>query len=120
MLSFNRRAVLAALGTNGLAGPLLAQGRPVAPVGFTGRVVTSHIVEGASGLAVVDGRFQPHAAIELLPGLIGYLEAVKPLLAANIGKPDQAKAMTDEIAKAFPAYQLSPLLRLGSSRSLQS
>jgi len=296
MLILNRRTVLAALGTNLLAGPVLAQGRAVAPVGMTGRVflnakggvrvhtyladargamVTSHIIEGVSGLVVVDGQFQPHAAIELkayvdslgkpvqrlivshmhpdhwfgihhfrkmpvhagpatakflaenaaaivaerkadasapdvagiveegaetiggvelrfrhvlnteapeilvveipavgaaivqdivynkvhvvvsrqidnwiavlrdtekrgvaaplilaghgepasptdLPGLIGYLEAVKPLLAANIGKPDQAKAIADEIAKAFPAYQLPPLLTLGLSRALQS
>jgi hypothetical protein len=42
------------------------------------------------------------------------------LLAANIGKPDQAKAIADEIAKAFPAYQLPPLLTLGLSRALQS
>jgi glyoxylase-like metal-dependent hydrolase (beta-lactamase superfamily II) len=304
MLSSDRRAVLAAFGTNLLAGPLLAQGRAVAQVGFTGRVflnkkggvrvhtyladakgamVTSHIVEGASGLAVVDGQFQPHAAVELktyveslekpvqrlivshmhpdhwfgihhfrkmvahtlrtrrayagpvtakfltenaakviperkadssapevagivaesaetiggvelhfrhvlntevpeilvveipavgaaivqdivynkvhvvvslqidnwiavlrdlekrgaaaplflaghgepanptdLPGLVGDLEAVKPLLATNVGKPDQAKAITDEIAKALPVYQLPPLLTLGLSRALQS
>ncbi len=295
MLTLNRRTILAALGTNLLAGPLLAQGRTVTPAAFTGRVflnekagvrvhtyladakgamVTSHIIEGASGLVVVDGQFQPHAAIELktyveslgkpvlrlivshmhpdhwfgihhfrkmavhagpitakfltenaakvvaerkadssapevagiigegtetidgielrfrhvlnteapeilvveipavgativqdivynkvhvvvsrqidnwigvlrdigkrgaaapiilaghgepaspadLPSLIDYLEAVKPLLAANIGKPDQAKAITDEIAKAFPTYQLPPLLTLGLSRALQ-
>jgi glyoxylase-like metal-dependent hydrolase (beta-lactamase superfamily II) len=293
MLSLNRRPVLAALGTNLLAGPSLAQGRSVAPVGFTGRVflnekggnrmhtyladargarVTADIVEGASGLAVVDLQFLPHAAAELksslgkpvqrlivshmhpdhwfgihhcrkmavhagpftakfltenaaeviaerkanssapevagiiaegaetiggvglhfrhvlnteppeilvvaipavgaaivqdivynkvhvvvsrqienwiavlrdvekrgaaaplilaghgepasptdLPGLVAYLQAVKALLAANIAKPDHAKATTDEIAKAFPAYQLPPLLMLGLSRALQS
>jgi glyoxylase-like metal-dependent hydrolase (beta-lactamase superfamily II) len=295
MLSLNRRGVPVALGTNLLAGPLLAQGRAVAPLGFTGRVflnekggnrvhtyladargamVTSHIVEGASGLAVVDGQFLPHAAAELktyvdslgkpvqrlivshmhpdhwfgihhfrkmavhagpvtakfltenaaeviaerkadssapevvgiiaegaetiggvelrfrhvlnteapeilvveipsvgaaivrdivynkvhvvvsrqienwigvlrdvekrgaaaplilaghgepasptdLPGFVGYLQAVKPLLAANLTKPDHAKAITDAIAKAFPAYQPPPLTP-GLSRALQS
>jgi hypothetical protein len=42
------------------------------------------------------------------------------LLAANIGKPDHAKAMTDEIATAVPAYQQPRLLTLGLSRALQS
>jgi hypothetical protein len=297
MLSLNRRVALAALSANLLAGPVLAQGRADALVGVTGRVflhekggvpaltnradakgamVTSHIGEGASRLAVVDGQFQPHAAIELQTGeglrkpvqrltvsdihpdhwssgyhfcsavragpvtgkflidnaarvvaerkadicapevagivaggtqtigdielrirhvlnagapeipvveipvveipvvgaaslqdivhnkvhvvvllidnwigvlqdvakraaaapliLAGHgapasptdlrglvdLEAVKPLLAANIGKPDQTKAITDDIAKAFPAYQLPPLLTLASSRALLS
>jgi hypothetical protein len=177
MLSLNRRAVLAVLGANLLAGPvsaqllaqLLAQGRADAPVGVTGPVflhenggvpalttlgdakwamVTSHIGEGASRLGIGDGQSQPHAAIELQcvfrdvakraaaaplvlaghgepasptdqRGLVD-LEAVKPLLAANIGKPDQTKAVTDDIAKAFPAYPLPPLLAHGSSRALRS
>jgi glyoxylase-like metal-dependent hydrolase (beta-lactamase superfamily II) len=68
---------------------------------------------------VLTGHGEP-AAPRDLPGLVKYLEAVKPLLAANIGKPDQAKAITDEIAKAFPDYRLPPLLTLGLSRALQS
>ena len=296
MLILNRRATLAALGATLITGPLRAEGRSVTPAGFTGQaflnekggvrlhtyladakgaMVTSHVIEGASSLVVVDGQFQPHAALELrryvesigkpvrrlivshqhpdhwfgihhfrrmgvhagpltarfltesgaglvaerkadssapevagaladgsetvdgialryrlvlnteapeilvvevpavgaaivqdivynkvhavvsrqidtwigvlrdletrgkdapiilaghgepaspadLPGLIAYLAAVKPLLAANIGKPDQAKAITDEIAKAFPAYRLPPLLTLGLSRALKS
>lgn len=296
MLTLDRRTTLAALGVTLLVGPARAQGRTTTPTGFTGQVflnekggvrlhtyladpkgamVTSHIIEGTSSLVVVDGQFQPHAALELktyveslgkpvrrlivshahpdhwfgihhfrkmgvhtgpvtakflkenaanlvaerkadssapevagtiadgsetidgialryrlvlnteapeilvvevpavgaaivqdivynkvhavvsrqidtwvgvlkdlekrgadaplilaghgeparpsdLPGLVAYLEAVKPLLNANIGKPDQAKSITDEIAKAFPAYRIPPLLTLGLSRALKS
>ena len=136
MLSLNRRAVLAALGSNLLAGPLRAQGRAVAPPGFTGRVFKGGVrvhtyLADAKGAMVTSPREveKRGAAVPLivaghgeptdLPGLVGYLEAVKPWLAANTGKPDRAKAITDEIAKAFAAYLLPPLTP-GLSRALQS
>ena len=68
---------------------------------------------------VLAGHGEPAAPADL-PSLIRYLETVKPLLNANIGKPDQAKAITEEIAKAFPDYRLPPLLTLGLSRALTS
>jgi hypothetical protein len=46
------------------------------------------------------------------------VEAVKLPLAANLGKPDHAPAITAEIAKAFPDYRIPPLLTLGLSRAL--
>jgi glyoxylase-like metal-dependent hydrolase (beta-lactamase superfamily II) len=55
-----------------------------------------------------------------LSDLINYLLAVKPLIFANIGKEDQAQAIVDEIAKAFPDYRMPPLLLLGLSRSLKA
>lgn len=55
-----------------------------------------------------------------IANLVAYLEAVKPLLMANLGKEDQAKAITDEIARAFPDYRVAPLLTLGLSRALKS
>ncbi|MFZ4808689.1 MAG: MBL fold metallo-hydrolase, partial [Hyphomicrobiaceae bacterium] len=82
----DRRTTVAGLGATLLAGPVRAQGRGAAPAGFTGQVfltekggvrlhtyladpkgalVTSHVIEGASSLVVVDGQFQPHAALEL-------------------------------------------------------
>ena len=70
---------------------------------------------GAAALLILAGHGEPTD----LPGLVGYLEAVKPWLAANTGKPDRAKAITDEIAKAFAAYLLPPLTP-GLSRALQS
>jgi glyoxylase-like metal-dependent hydrolase (beta-lactamase superfamily II) len=57
---------------------------------------------------------------ESLGGLVKYLETVKPLLRANIGKEDQAKAITDEIAKAFPDYRIPPLLTFGLSNALKN
>jgi hypothetical protein len=108
MLSLNCRAVRAALGTNLLAGPLLAQGRSVAPVGFTGRVFLNEKCGNRMHTYLADAwgaRVTSH---------------IKALLAANIAKPDHAKATTDEIAKASPAYQLPPLLTLGLSCALQS
>src|SRR5262249_25103729 len=92
--------------------------------------VAGIVAEGAEAIGGVELRFRHVLNTEApeiepasptdLPGLVGYLEVVKPLLAANIGKPDQAKAIPDETAKAFPAYQLPPLLTLGLSRALQS
>ena len=55
-----------------------------------------------------------------LPELVRYLETVKPLLNANIGKEDQAKAIADEMVKAFPDYRLPPLLMLGLGRALKA
>src|SRR5262249_22825560 len=74
---------------------------------------------GAAAPLILAGHGEPARPTDL-PGLGGCLEGVKPLPAANIGKPDPARAITDEIAKAFPAYQLPPVLRLGLSRALQS
>jgi len=73
---------------------------------------------GAAALLILAGHGEPASPTDL-PGLVGYLEADKPLLAANTGKPDHAKAITDEIAEAFPGDQLPPLT-LGLSRALQS
>ena len=42
------------------------------------------------------------------------------LLAANTGKPEHAKAITDEIAEAFPADPLPQPPTLGLSRALRS
>ena len=74
---------------------------------------------GAQSPIILAGHGEP-ASPASLPGLVQYLEAVKPLLNANAGKPDRAKALTDEIATAFPDYRLPPLLTLGLSRSLQT
>ncbi len=68
---------------------------------------------------ILAGHGEPAVPADL-PGLVKYLEAVKPLLFANIGRDDQAKPITDEIAKAFPDYRLPPLLTLGLSRALKS
>lgn len=57
---------------------------------------------------------------ESLAGLVKYLETVKPLIAANIGKEDQAKAITDEMAKAFPDYRVPGLLAFGLSFALKA
>ena len=128
MLSLNLRA---ALSSNLQAGPLLAQGCAVAPAGFTGGDRVHTYLADAKGAMVTSPREveKRGAAVALilaghgeptdLPGLVGYLEAVKPWLAANTGKPDRAKAITDEIAKAFAAYLLPPLTP-GLSRALQS
>jgi len=61
------------------------------------------------------GHGEPTAP-DSLTGLIRYLEAVKPLIAANRGK-DPAPLM-EEMAKAFPDYRLPPMLALGLSRIL--
>jgi len=74
---------------------------------------------GSEAPLILAGHGEPASPADL-PGLVAYLEAVKPLLNANIGKPDQAKAITDDIAKAFPTYRLPPLLTLGLSRALRS
>ncbi|MFZ4809579.1 MAG: hypothetical protein ACOYLQ_20175, partial [Hyphomicrobiaceae bacterium] len=74
---------------------------------------------GADAPIILSGHGEPASPADL-PGLVAYLEAVKPLLIANIGQPDQAKAITEEIAKAFPAYRIPQLLMLGLSRVLKS
>jgi hypothetical protein len=68
---------------------------------------------------ILPGHGEPTAPASLA-GLVGYLQAVKPLLVANIGKEDQAKAITEEIARAFPDYRIPPLLTLGLSRALKA
>ncbi|MCZ8262011.1 MAG: MBL fold metallo-hydrolase [Beijerinckiaceae bacterium] len=68
---------------------------------------------------ILPGHGEPTAPASL-GGLVGYLQAVKPLLVANIGKEDQAKAITEEIARAFPDYRIPPLLTLGLSRALKA
>lgn len=73
---------------------------------------------GKEAPIILSGHGEPASPADL-PGLVAYLEAVKPLLNANTGKPDQAKAITDDIAKAFPTYRLPPLLTLGLSRALR-
>lgn len=76
-------------------------------------------IESRAGVVpvILAGHGEPTAPADLA-GLVRYLEAVKPLLAANLGKPDQAPAITAEIAKAFPDYRIPPLLTLGLSRAL--
>lgn len=58
------------------------------------------------------------------PAAIGefvrYLETVKPLIAENIGKESQIPGIVETMAKAFPDYQIPPLLRLGLSRALKA
>jgi glyoxylase-like metal-dependent hydrolase (beta-lactamase superfamily II) len=71
----------------------------------------------ATAPIILAGHGEPASPADL-PGLVTYLEAVKPLLAANIGKADRANAITEEIARAFPAYRMPPLLTLGLSRAL--
>ncbi len=83
---------------------------------------TSSTSSSANGLGrmvpvILAGHGEPTAPADLA-GLVRYLEAVKPLLAANLGKPDQAPAITAEIAKAFPDYRIPSLLTLGLSRAL--
>lgn len=51
--------------------------------------------------------------------LVRYLETVKPLLAANIGKENEAKGVVEEMARAFPEFRVPPLLQLGLSRALK-
>lgn len=85
MDAITRRGTLAALGTGLLLPPPPAMSREATPSGFAGRVfvtdgrvrahtylappqgalVTSHIVETASGLVLVDGQFAPAPAREL-------------------------------------------------------
>lgn len=74
---------------------------------------------GAGAPIILAGHGEPASPADL-PGLVAYLAAVKPLLDANIGKPEQAQAITEQIAKAFPAYRMPPLLTLGLSRALKS
>jgi len=73
---------------------------------------------GAVAPFILAGLGEPASPTE--PAPVGYLEAVRPLLAANMGKPDRAKATRDELAKAFPTYQQPALLTLGLSPALQS
>ena len=47
-----------------------------------------------------------------------YLNAVKPLMLANIGKPEQADVIVKEIAEKFPSRRMPQLLKLGLSRAL--
>ena len=47
-----------------------------------------------------------------------YLNTVKPLLLANIGKPEQADAIVKEVSEKFPNRRMAPLLKLGLSRAL--
>lgn len=66
---------------------------------------------------ILPGHGEPAAPADL-SSLVKYLRAVKPLLATNAGKPENARALTEEIAKAFPDYRVPPLLALGLSRAL--
>lgn len=68
---------------------------------------------------ILAGHGEPTAPADIA-SLVRYLETVKPLLFANIGKEDQAKAITEEMARAFPDYRMAPLLKLGLSRALKS
>lgn len=47
-----------------------------------------------------------------------YLNAVEPLMLANIGKPEHADVSVNEIAERFPSRRMPQLLRLGLSRAL--
>lgn len=66
---------------------------------------------------VLPGHGEPATPADL-PRLVAYLEAVKPLIEAHIGRESEAAAITAEIARAFPDYRLPPLLTLGLNRSL--
>jgi len=52
--------------------------------------------------------------------LVRYLETVKPLLTANVGKEAEAKAIVEEMTRAFPEFRMPPLLQLGLSRALKA
>jgi hypothetical protein len=73
---------------------------------------------GAVAPLILAGHGEPASPTE--PGPVGCLEAVRPLLAANMGKSDQAKAIRDDLAKAFPTFQQPALLTLDLSLALQS
>lgn len=68
---------------------------------------------------VLAGHGEP-AAIADLPRLVAYLEAVKPMIAANIGKESEGPAIVAEMSRRFPDYRLPPLLQLGLGRSLRN
>lgn len=74
-------------------------------------------LESGAQPVILAGHGEPATAADL-PGLIRYLEAVKPLIAANIGK--DPKPIVAEIARQFPDYRIPPLLELGLSRALRA
>lgn len=52
--------------------------------------------------------------------LVRYLETVKPMISANIGKESEAAAIVEEMTRAFPEFRVPPLLQLGLSQALKS
>jgi len=68
---------------------------------------------------ILAGHGEPASPADL-PLLVRYLETVKPLLAANIGKEGEAKAIVEEMTRAFPEFRMPPLLQLGLSRALKA
>ncbi len=79
--------------------------------------VIKDLEKRAAPTVILPGHGEPASPADLAE-LARYLLAVKPLLIANAGKPEQAKALTEEVAKAFPDYRIPPLLTLGLSRAL--
>jgi glyoxylase-like metal-dependent hydrolase (beta-lactamase superfamily II) len=68
---------------------------------------------------VLAGHGEP-AGLGDLPGLIAYLEAVKPLLVANIGREQAIPEIVAEMSRRFPDYRVPPLLQLGLTRALRA
>ena len=66
---------------------------------------------------ILAGHGEPASPADL-GSMIDYLTAVKPLLESNIGNPEEAETITDEIAAAFPDYRMPQLLTFGLSRAL--
>ena len=75
-------------------------------------------IRGGATPVILGGHGEPAAPGDL-PGLVAYLEAVRPLLEANLGREDQARPIAEQVARAYPAYRLPPLLALGLSRALK-
>lgn len=66
---------------------------------------------------VLAGHGEP-AGVAVFAEMRTYLKAVQALLQANLGRPDQAESMTQQIAAAFPQRRMPRLLTLGLSRAL--
>jgi glyoxylase-like metal-dependent hydrolase (beta-lactamase superfamily II) len=83
-------------------------------------VAALRAIEAAGGTLplVLPGHGEP-AGIADLPRLVAYLEAVKPMIAANIGKESEAPAIVAEMSRRFPDHRLPPLLQLGLARALR-
>lgn len=74
---------------------------------------------GGQAPLIFAGHGEPVSPADL-PGFVKYLEAVKPLIAANLGKESEIPVIVESMSKAFPDYRLPPLLQLGLSRALKT